>query len=295
MFGYSPIDAEVERKSGSQIAFHVATGYHGDHRFARLRNMASDVRATLQKNGAEFIIAFFDENSSPDERWHTGNRFQAENYEFLLEKLLSEPRLGLVFKPKVPATLRRRIGPVAQLLEKAIQTGRCHLYEKGVVQGTYPPAIAALSADVAIHGHLCAGTAGVEAALAGVRTLLLDREGWSVSPLYRLGVGRVVFINWLELWNALVEYRRSPERFPGFGDWSPMINELDPFHDGRAAERMGMYLHWLLEGLKAGERREKVLADAAERYGRAWGYDKITELNKAASIERERLEELQRR
>ena len=147
------------------------------------------------------------------------------------------------------------------------------------IHGSHPPAAAALAADIAIQGQLSAGTAALESALAGVRTLLLDREGWHVSPLYRLGVGRVVFTNWDDLWNALTDHWASPGGVPGLGDWSPMLNELDPFRDGRAAERMGTYLHWLIEGLRDGRDREIVMADAAERYCREWGWDKIQEVN----------------
>ena len=58
-----------------------------------------------------------------------------------------------------------------------------------------------------------------------------------------------------------------------------MLDELDPFRDGRAAERMGTYLQWLLEGFRAGLDRETVMADAAERYTAAWGKDKVMQVN----------------
>lgn len=279
MFGYSPRDADVDRRSGSVIPYHVAVGYFGDHRFPLVRESAQAVRGELKKHGAEFILAFFDENSADDPRWHTGHQFQRENYAFLLEKLLAEPRLGLVVKPKVPRSLRRRLGPVARLLERAEATGRCHVYEGGALHGSYPPATGALAADLAVHGHLCAATAGLEAALAGVPTLLLDREGWHVSPLYRLGVGRVVFTDWETLWKAVKEHRTTPGGIPGLGDWTPMIAEFDPFRDGRAAERMGTYLQWVIEGFKDGLDRDAVLADAAERYCARWGADKITSVD----------------
>ena len=37
MFGYSPSDSLVEKKSGSQISYHIAVGYFGDHRFDPLK------------------------------------------------------------------------------------------------------------------------------------------------------------------------------------------------------------------------------------------------------------------
>ena len=275
VFGFSQSTAEIERQSGSVIPYHVTTGYLGDHRFPLLREQAQQTRNALKRRGAARFISFSDENSHEDERWTMGHRITRENYAFLLGKVLEESWLGLLIKPKVPSTLRKRLGPVAQLLQRAEETGRCFVYGTGTFHGSYPPAAAAMAADVHIHGHLCAGTAGLEAALAGVPTLLLDREGWSVSPLYRLGVGRVVFKEWPSLWKACLEQWNHPGGVPGFGDWFPFLDEMDPFRDGRAAERMGTYIQWLLEGFKAGLGRQTVLADAAERYAAVWGKDKV--------------------
>jgi hypothetical protein len=202
MFGFSPRDADVEARSGSIIPYYVTTGYLGDHRFALLRPQAEDVRRRLCSHGASRVLAYFDENSADDARWGSGHGLTRENYAFFLEKVLTEPWFGLVLKPKVPGTLRRRLGSVSTLLEQALRTGRCVLYETGALHGAYPPAAAALAADIAVHGHLLAETAGIEAALAGVPTLLLDREGWPQSALYQLGVGRVVFNDWPSLWRA---------------------------------------------------------------------------------------------
>ena len=277
-FGFSPSGADVERLSGSRIKYHVATGYLGDHRFRLLRPRARKVRETLHQRGAQRILAFFDENTVDDGRWYAGHHFTQENYAFLLEKVLSEPWLGLLIKPKNPRTLRRRLGPVAHLLEQAEATGRCYIFEEHGIQGSHVPAAAALASDVAIHGHLYAGSAGIDAALAGIPTLMLDREGWHVSPFYRLGVGKVVFRDWESLWEACSQHWTTHDGLPGLGDWSPMLGELDPFRDGRAAERMGTYILWLLEGFKAGLDRDTVMADASARYIAQWGSDKVTEV-----------------
>jgi hypothetical protein len=144
----------------------------------------------------------------------------------------------------------------------------------------------ALAADVTVHGNLVSATAGVETALAGAPTLLLDHERWSASPLNRLGAGTVVFRSLDELWETCLRHRSSPGGVPGFGDWSPILDEIDPFRDGCAAERMGTYIHWLLEGFQAGLDRQTVMADAAERYCARWGRDKITEVNGSLQPER---------
>ncbi|MQF67075.1 hypothetical protein FIM07_01365 [SAR202 cluster bacterium AD-802-F09_MRT_200m] len=277
-FKFSQDSLDTEIRSGSTAKYHVINGYLGDHRSQKLRENARDIRDTLQRKGAKHVVTFLDESTHDDDRWVIGHRAMREDYTFLLEKVLAEPWFGLIIKPKKPTSLRERIGSVSELLEKAEATGRVFLFEDGGIQGWYPPAAAALAADLTIHEHLIGATAGLESALAGAPTLLLDREAAQVESLYRLGVGRVVFTDWERLWEACLQHWAGPEGFPELGDWSPILNEFDPFRDGRAAERMGTYIQWMLEGLRAGLDRETVMAEAAERYCAKWGEDTITRL-----------------
>ena len=135
-----------------------------------------------------------------------------------------------------------------------------------------------MAADIAIHGHLDSATAGLESALTGVPTLLLDREGWPVSRLYNLGP-HVAFRSMEALWGDCLDHWRTPGGIKGFGDWSSMINDMDPFRDGKAAWRIGNYYQWLLEGFKKDLPRLDILASAAERYRKQWGSDKIMSIN----------------
>lgn len=279
-FGFSRQEAETERQSGSVIPYYVMTGYLGDHRFPLLREEARRVRETLQRHGARHILAFADENTLVNSDWYEGHEVMQRQYAFLLEKVVSEPWFGLVIKPKVPSTLRQRLGPVAELLRRGEATGRCHLYTDGVLHGSYPPAASALAADVMVHGDLHAATAGIESALAGVPTLLFARPGWPIGPLCEgLGLGRVIFSDWEALWESCVEHWTRPHGVPGLGDWGSQLDTFDPFRDGRAAERMGTYLQWLLEGVRAGFSRETVMADAAERYTERWGKEHIVRID----------------
>lgn len=274
-FGFSKFSAGLEKEAGSRIRSFVVTGYLGDHRFPLLKEVASFLRAGLRARGAGRIVAYMDENSHDDERWSLGHGVTREGYSFLLSKVLEDPTMGLVLKPKIPSTLRRRLGDFSGLLEQALATGRCHIFEEGAVHGSYPPAIAALASDVAIHGHLMGATAGFEAALTGTPTLLMDQEGWGASPLYQLGVGKVVFNDWPSLWEACNEHWKTEGRIPGFGDWSLLLDVFDPFRDGKAANRMGTFLEWMVAGFKEGKDAGAVQADACERYAGLWGHDKI--------------------
>jgi len=279
MFDFSKSGVALQKQCNSVIPYHVVTGYLGDHRFSLLREQAGRLRARLEHRGSKRIMAFFDENSFDDPREGPDHQFVQENYSFLLEKLLSDQSFGLVLKPKNPRSLRRRLGPVADLLDLCTDSGRCYIYsEVGSYQGSYPPAAAALASDVTV-GLISGGTAAMEAALADVPTLVLDREGWSKSTFYKLGLGKVVFNDWETLWAAWERHCSAPNGNFRSCDWAPMNDQIDPFRDGRAAERMGTYINWLLDGFHEGLDRETVMANAAERYSVAWGHDKVTKIN----------------
>ncbi len=279
VFGFSPWNAEIEEGHGSTIPYHVSVGYLGDHRFRLNQSRASQVRTALQKRGARNVVAYFDENTMPGGRWVAGHADMQAEYEFILKKVVDDKAFGLVLKPKNSATLRHRLGPVADLLESAIKTGRCLVFGNGKAQNTYPPAVAAMASDIAIHGHLSSATAGVESALAGVPTLLIDSDGWNVSRLYELEKGKVVFNDWQTLWDAVADYSRDDNPIPDIGDWSNLLGNIDPFRDGQAAGRMGNYLKAILDGFKDGQSRETVMNDVAEKYCEKWGHDKVRSIN----------------
>lgn len=280
-FAYSSDISEIDKRSGSHIKYHIAVGYIGDHRFDLLKEESNRVRKSLKNNGAKHILSYSDENTHADPRWWFMNHEQTrEQYEYLLKKVLSESWLGLIIKPKVPGTLHQRLGDISQLLTEAEETGRCHVYygNQGL-HSSYPPAVAALASDISIHGHLHAGTAGLESALAGVPTLLLDQEGCPDSSLYKLEKGSVIFDTYDDLWNACTRHWSDPQKQTGIGDWSNILDELDPFRDGRAAERIGEYIKWILDGYKDGLDRKTIMDLAAEKYCTQWGYDKVTQVN----------------
>jgi len=276
VFSYSHFSAELEQKNGSKYTYNIITGYPKDYAGKLLKDEAARLRAKLKENGAEKIIFAIDENSLDDDRWHTGHGLQRENYSYILNKLLEFPWLGAIFKPKAGANLRSRLGPINNLLVEAEATGRCFIYEDCNRHTTSaPPLLAGLSADVCIHGHLSSGTAALECALAGLPTLLIDREGTPLSKLHDLPKGRVVFDDWPAAIDATMRHFALPEGTPGFGDWSSILDELDPFRDGLGAKRMGTYLKWLVEGFEQGKEREEVMRNAARKYAEAWGEDKV--------------------
>jgi hypothetical protein len=276
-FQYSQWNANECQGRGGKTSYKICVGFLRDYGIELLKDKALALRGNLLKKGVTKIVAVFDQNSN-DEYTHEKQR---GNYIHILRVLLDTPWLGVIFKPKkAVANVKLRLGEeVVELLDKAVNTGRCYLYDShGKHQSNVPAVLAALSADVCIHGHLYAGTAALECAFMEIPTLLVDREGHPYSKLYELQEGKVIFKNWSDTIEALLEHFQSPGGIPGFGDWSPIIDEFDPFRDGKGAYRMGTYLHWLLKGFESGKDKNIVMADAAEMYGKKWGNDKVFQM-----------------
>ena len=274
-FPFSTSVAKCEKQNDSEIKYLISVGYTFDYKFQLLESKAIAIKKKLNSQGARKIISFFDGGSTDDKRWGVGNTNYRKDYQFWLEKLLEEEWLGLVIKAKNPGSLKNRLENVAELLDEAINTGRCYFSEEANHHGKNlysRPAEAALASDIAIHCCLYAGSAGLEAGLTGTPTLFFDRFGLKYSQFYN--VNNVVFNDWDVLWD-LVKEHFTKKPIPGLGDWSPIIDDLDPFHDGKAAYRMTTYLNWLLEGFEEGLDRKTIMANTAERYANEWGKDKV--------------------
>ena len=190
--------------------------------------------------------------------------------------MMAQPTLGLIFKPKNGRTIRNRLGAVNELVVDAERTGRCIVLEgqKGAT-GVAPVVLAALASDLAVHGHLCAGTAGIECALLGIPTLLIDREMAVSNKLRELPEDSVVFRDWPSAIEAIRDSFQSRRGIPGFGYWGDILDELDPFRDGKASNRAGTYLRWLVDGLDKGMDTDLALDNASARYCEKWGRDKV--------------------
>jgi hypothetical protein len=168
--------------------------------------------------------------------------------------------------------LPARLGPVWARVQALIDAGRCLLLQSGSADASILPCVAAGGADVTIN-WIIGGTAALESALAGTRTLLI-RHGVSRGSFRDLVEGTVSFNTWEELWPAVERLRAHPDD-PVIGNWEPVIERYASPRDGQAAVRINRYITWLYEALAAGRSKEAALAEAAARYAGAWGADCI--------------------
>jgi len=281
LFSFSTKLKNVEEFMKSELQYIICTGFTYDYYFKLKIKAGKEIRKKLVKNGAKKIICIIDGGAKNDERWSVGITNYRNDYKFWLEKLLEVEWMGLIIKSKGPGSLRKRLGSVSELLSKALDSGRCffndnsNYYDKNL---DFRVAEAALASDIAVHFCLYAGSAGLEAKLAGVQTLFFDRFNLKDSQFYKLGLNKVVFNDWGCMWNVINE-NFNLNKISQLKYWSTIIDDIDPFRDGMAAHRMNTYLNWLLEGFKRGLEKDNVLRVTADRYAARWGEDKVIKYN----------------
>jgi hypothetical protein len=269
-FMFSPTFEKIWRNAGSPVENYVNIGFIYDNAFKEIRNSTriDEIKSGLRNQGANFIICFFDENSA--ERWEyfCPHKELAQDYEFLLQWLIEEPSIGLVFKPKKMLDLFQRIGDTSNLIKQAQKTGRCKILDDNF-GNNMSPAEAALIADICI-GKLGGVTAALEAQLIGSPSILIDVDQFNTHPFYSWDTKDVVFNNWRSLRLAVEKYRTNPAAYPELGHWGNELKSLDPYQDGKANLRMGSYIGNVYDAINAGKSKKFALQFANEKFQSQW-------------------------
>ena len=213
------------------------------------------------KKKAGFVIGVFDELSND---WFFGDSI-GQLYRALLDLLTSDPRFSLLIKTKKPRVLEK-IGDIDEEIEPWVKTGRCIF-----APWKLTPAAAAAQADFVV---CVPSTAAFESVMTGTRTIIFNPMRVGSSVFYRNnGLNRRIFEESETMKAAIKRYADGTD--DSIGDCRDILPFIDPFADGKGAERMGQYLRWCLQGFDAGLEREKNIAQANEKYAETWGKDKI--------------------
>lgn len=274
MFSFGPAYKWVWETNHSPINNLIYCGYITDYSFKEVKESSLIIRKQLLDKGVKFILCYFDENSMDDRMAGITHERSARIYKYLIEKMLDDETLGLIFKPVFPKTLYQRVSSINNLFEKAKASGRCIFMDRGSYVTEQYPTEAAQAADLCV-GLLLSGTVALESYLSGTPTVFLDLEKLYSNHIYQWGKGKVVFDSLDDLFSAINKYRENPESIPDFGDLSSWAKDKDPFKDGNASLRMGQYINWLLEMFNQGKTREEAIEYANQKYADAWGKENV--------------------
>ncbi|MFH2058505.1 MAG: hypothetical protein ABIJ59_06365 [Pseudomonadota bacterium] len=275
-FSFSPSVTKILWKDiGLPVKKIIEIGYINDYytRPSDQNNPLLYVKEQFDSKGVEFIICYFDENSNNSWDIPAKNEEAAEDYKYILEWVLSDPTIGLICKPKNPSTLYDRISSISSLIRIAEDSGRCHfLLDKSGTREIFP-AQAAQFSDISI-GKIMGGTSSLEAFLCGVSSFLVDTEGFHSNLMYRSDSKSIIFRDWQTLIANIELYRSNPVEHAKLGDWSPIINDLVSYKDGKTRERFKDFICFAYEAISNGANQAGAIEVAEEKFITKWKKDR---------------------
>ncbi|MBW1716347.1 MAG: hypothetical protein JRJ77_11095 [Deltaproteobacteria bacterium] len=237
MLTFSPLYHKRWARGGIHPKKFVDIGYTYDSSFKYIRHRARALREELEEAGAQFIICYFDENPLRDKYTLIGYEDHCAEILSLLKLLLEDSSLGLVVKTQFQRNSPQNFHQIAREVAEADATGRYVELMYGAHRNIVFPAEAALAADIAI-GHAVGATAALEAAVVGVRCILLNPYGMRSANDSLYEQADIVYSSMDAALKAISQFRAGDIERNKLGDWSVIIGHFDPFRDGRAGHRV---------------------------------------------------------
>ena len=227
----------------------LVTGYLYDGVASLVREKAHQHREVLNRAGAKFIACYFDESVQHD-RWGLVSKSDHLGELHVLAKtVLTDSTFGLVVKSQFVRNSPSRLYPYDEVIHAAITTGRYIELVEGVHRNNVYPTEAALVADLCI-GHKFGATAALEAAISGVRTILLDVYGTKTLWDDIYVKADIQYTSMGALMASLVRYRAGSTAEQALGDWSPILHFFDPYRDEKSACRLRTVLENTIQSSK---------------------------------------------
>jgi hypothetical protein len=215
----------------------LPTGYLYDGVANIVRARAQTHRESLSRAGAKFVVCYFDESVQAD-RWGLISKSDhLAELHALASAVIFDPTFGVVVKSQFMFNSPSQLFPEDSIIQQAKATGRYLELMEGAHRNDIYPVEAALASNLCI-GHKFGATAALEAALSGVRTVLLDVYGektlwdavYAQAGIEYKTIGSVL--------DAIAYYRSGESDYQSIGDWSAILPHFDPYRDGQAVLRL---------------------------------------------------------
>ncbi|MEM1156917.1 MAG: hypothetical protein AAF649_02955 [Verrucomicrobiota bacterium] len=274
---YSPYVGNRVRFLDENNELAVAGGFLYDYtlKSKTITDKYTDLKDQFRNAGAKIILCFFDENSIDHWKSVAPHDSARDDYRELFEWVLHDDELAVLIKPKVGSNLYERIKPLDELRERAQNTGRCLILGDEHELSSIFPSQAAVLADVCVS-LLIGSTAAMEAALSGKPSCLLDRHNFMDHPLREIDkTDHLIFESWNDLQVQIDKVKNGELEPSDLGNWKDVMEDLDPFRDGKSVERFGACVAATREFLGAGETGERLLSLLKEDFETKWGVENV--------------------
>lgn len=223
----------------------IINGYPYNYSSKAFKNEIQKIQNLMIQRGVEYTISYFNESEQVGKWGHTNEKSNIKILEFFSKLLINNKRLGLLLKPqKTGHSLIKYINN--DLIREAYMTGRLiELNEESKSQNTFGlntvyPSMAALASDLTI-GHVYGGTASLEAALTGTKSVLLSLNNENDEIKDILKTENIVF-NSLDELEIELKKEIMKNNKKDLGDWKNIIEKFDKYKDSSGVERLNKIL-----------------------------------------------------
>jgi hypothetical protein len=207
---------------------YIESGYPLNIDSISLTKRSESLRSSLLLNGAEFVVGVFDESVQSDHdlwAWKTKSEHLIE-LETLCKFILANEDVGVIFKTQFVRNNPLKLFPDNKLIVDALSTNRMIFPSVGNKRNLILPGEIAKAADICI-GDIVGGTASLEAALSGTKSILIDSMNFGPRnrKIYYDNKG-IVFKDLESGLSAITEYRSRADQNNDIGNWSRILSEL---------------------------------------------------------------------
>jgi hypothetical protein len=252
----------------------IQSGYAFDFTFNKANVNAASLRKSFNEKGVNFILSFFDENLC-------GKHFVIllpihkniiNLYRVLLRYAAAHKTTGLIVKMKIRANIDilRSDDELSGLIDSLEEEGRLKFLDSAKF-----PVEAGKASDLAI-GMISESTAALECSLAGIPSVVFNSEGTLFSRNgHDSRLNRIVFEDADALISSIEKFRKNRPLSGGFADWGTMLDDKDPFRDGKANRRIGGYIKAVFSNINDGMQKDQAITKANKIYASLHGEDKV--------------------
>ena len=194
----------------------------------KISERAFKIKNQIMINKVNFIIGYFDESISFDKWGLVSKEAYIKEIHLLAKYVIRDPTVCVIIKSQFIFNLLITKFSDDILVKKALLTNRfIEVYEGTHRNDVYPMQIG-LIANICIN-HKFGATAGLETAIVGTRTILLDNYNYMTYHDTQYNKGKIIYSNLSQLLKDIDEFRSNNKNYSNLGDWSGIIDYFDKY------------------------------------------------------------------
>ena len=163
-----------------------------------------------------------------------------------LNWLKKDDELGIIIKSKKPDNLKS-LSDLRIIFDKSLKTKRCYIVEDPFQK---IPSYYSKICNFSIGLSTWIPSALIECVVNNSKGIFLDYPNIKKFEIdfFKNNNDEIIFSDLDNMINKLKLYKKNPHDNKKLGSWDKIINDLDPYRDGRGAERIGFFIKILSQG-----------------------------------------------